>query len=212
LIVCKKSEKSSFDILNLTTMELGEIIKDDKDKDDDIKEFEDFEYSSVKVGLKYKKSQKKEEIEEEKDISAINFGLALHYMLENINSFKTDEIERAFWAMKNRYGLKLEDKEDERIKKRVENLLNHDKFLSLVDGKVYKEVPLSFNGEIKQVDLLIKKDDRYIVIDYKSSENVMTKHIKQVGYYKRALKEIFSKSVDGYLCYVRDDEVEIVEV
>ena len=81
-----------------------------------------------------------------------------------------------------------------------------------VDGKVYKEVPLSFNGEIKQVDLLIKKDDRYIVIDYKSSENVMTKHIKQVGYYKRALKEIFLKGVDGYLCYVRDDEVEIVEV
>jgi exodeoxyribonuclease V beta subunit len=207
LIVCKKDEKSSFDILELSPLEVGEVIptehKEEKAKS------EEFEYESIRVGFQDKKSQ---EVVEGKDISAINFGLALHYMLENINSFKTDEIERAFWAMKNRYGLKLENKEDERIKRRVENLLNHDKFLSLVDGKVYKEVPLSFDGEIKQVDLLIKKDDRYIVIDYKSSENVMTKHIKQVSYYKRALKEIFSKRVDGYLCYVRDDEVEIVEV
>jgi exodeoxyribonuclease V beta subunit len=207
LIVCKKDKKSSFDILKLSSLEVGEIIPSENKKNR--VESEKFEYKSIKVGFQNKKPQ---EIGEEKDISATNFGLALHYMLENINSFKTDEIERAFWVMKNRYGLKLEDKEYERIKRRVENLLNHKNFLSLVDGKVYKEVPLSFGGEVKQVDLLIEKDDRYIVVDYKSSENVMIKHIKQVAYYKRALKEIFSKNVDGYLCYVRDDEVEIVKI
>jgi exodeoxyribonuclease V beta subunit len=209
LIVCKKDKKSSFDILDLSPLEVGEIIKSESSSKEEIGEIERFEYESIRVGFQDKKSK---ESQEEKDIGAINFGLALHYMLENINSFSLKEIERAFWAMKNRYGLKLEDADVEKIKKRVENLLNHDKFLSLVDGKVYKEVPLSFNGEIKQVDLLIEKDDRYVVIDYKSSDSILTKHIKQVSYYKRALKEIFSKDVDAYLCYVRDEGVEIVEV
>jgi exodeoxyribonuclease V beta subunit len=81
-----------------------------------------------------------------------------------------------------------------------------------VDGKIYKEQPVSYNGELKQLDLLVEKDEKLVIIDYKSSKSIDSSHTKQVAYYKEAIKSISSKDTEGYLCYVREDEVEIVKV
>jgi len=207
LIICKKSEKSSLSILDLSIFEDGEVSIERKSEKSE--KYEDFEYESIIVGFQEKKST---DSEDEKDFEAINFGLALHYMLENLHNFSHDEIEEAFWAMKNRFEQKLQEEQFLKIKKRVENLLANQTFLTLISGSVYKEIPLSYEEEIKQVDLLVEKDDRYVVIDYKSSDFVQSKHIKQVSYYKKALAAILDKKVDGYLCYVKDEDVELVEV
>jgi len=207
LIVCKKDKNSSFDILNLPLIERGEIIKSEDKKD--LVTFDKFEYESKRYGFQDKES-KSEDAKE--DFAAINFGLALHYMLENLSDFSKKSLDDAFWITKNRYELLVDAKDLQRIKERVEKLLQDSDFLDLIDGTLYKEIALSYEGEIKQVDLLVQKEDHYIVIDYKSSDSVQNKHIKQVSYYKKALQDILNKSVKGYLCYVRDDGVEMVEV
>jgi len=207
LIICKKDQKSSFDIVGLKPTEIGEVIESKKSIQKE--QFEEFKYESIRTGFQDKKSK---DDDQTKDIKAINFGLALHYMLENLSEFSEKAIENAFWMTKNRYELKLDEESFHLIKNRILNLIKNKDFLNLISGKIYKEIALSYDGEIKQVDLLIEKKDHFVVIDYKSSDHVQNKHLKQVSYYKKALRDILKKSVKGYLCYIRDDEVELVEV
>jgi exodeoxyribonuclease V beta subunit len=208
LIVCKKDKDSTFSSLDLEEMEIGTISYDIDKGAKDVKK--PFVYESIKVGSQ-KESNTKEK-EQKDDIRAINFGLALHYMLEIMDRFDKSALEEAYWSMKNRYEFLLVNGESEMIKKRVHRLLEHKPFLDLVDGKIYKEQPISYNGELKQLDLLVQKDDKYIVIDYKSSSSKHSSHIKQVAHYKEAIKKITDKEVEAYLCYVRLDEIELVAI
>jgi exodeoxyribonuclease V beta subunit len=72
-----------------------------------------------------------------------------------------------------------------------------------------KEQSLSFNGELKQIDLLLEYDDRYLVIDYKSSKKYNIKHWNQVEYYKKAIGDITSKPTAGAIVYLLENEIEI---
>ncbi len=207
LILCQKEKNSSLKLLGLSCIERGKVIPSSTVKKE--KSFDEFDYESIKTGFQDKKNKTEEE---QQDINAINFGLALHYMLESMADFTDKSLEEAFWSMKNRFEIKLQKDQSIIIKNRVQNLIQNQPFLDLVSGTFYKETALSFEGEIKQVDLLVEKDDKYIVIDYKSSDFVQTKHIKQVSHYKKALTAILDKKVEGYVCYIRDSEVEILKV
>jgi len=207
LILCQKEKDSALAILGLDEIIEGSVIPSKESMK--VIEYDDFEYESIKTGFQEKKKSKNSS---SSDINAINFGIALHYMLENLNDFRLDELELAYWAMKNRFEIKLEDNQAKQIKKRVENLLKDEKFISLVKGKSYKELSLIYQGELKQLDLVVEKSDCIVVIDYKSSDFVQAKHIKQVADYKKALHDIFKKEIVGYLCYIRDKTIEFVEV
>jgi len=210
LIICKNSKNSAFERLSLENITIGSlnIVKREKIEKEN---FGEFIYKPIDVGLQEVKQEDSygNKID---DIRAVNFGLAMHYMLEILDGFRVDELEKAYWAMKNRYEMLLFDEDCENIKKRVENLLKCEKFLNLVDGDIYKEQMISFNGEIKQLDLLVKKDDRLIVIDYKSSDMIQSQHKKQVSLYQEAISKITKKRVDAYLCYIRKNSIEIVEL
>jgi len=208
LIICQKVKDSTFSSLDLEEMQTGAISYDVDLSVKNVKE--PFVYESIKVGPQKENNTK--EKEQKDDIRAINFGLALHYMLEIMDKFDKSSLEDAYWSMKNRYEFLLVDGESERIKKRVKRLLEYKPFLELVDGKIYKEQPISYGGELKQLDLLVEKDDKLVIIDYKSSKTSQNSHIKQVSYYKEAIKSITDKECEAYLCYVREDEVEIVKV
>jgi ATP-dependent exoDNAse (exonuclease V) beta subunit len=107
----------------------------------------------------------------------------------------------------------LDEKSFKDIENRVKRLLDSQDFLGLVkDAKFYKEQPLSFNKELKQLDLLIEKERNYIVIDYKSSKEDMYKHKKQILEYKKAIKDITKKDTTGYICYLLEDRIEMVKV
>jgi len=170
------------------------------------------DYSPFYVGAQEKEKKEKTN-EDPQDISAVNFGLALHYMLEIIKDFKKEEIEEAYWGMRNRFGMLLEDDKLEDIKNRVERLVNDKKFIKLIYGaRIYKEQPLSYRGEIKQLDLLAEFDDRVVVIDYKSSKYILDEHKMQVKRYKIALEDIYDKETHAYLCYLRSDIIQMVKL
>ncbi len=207
LIICQKENKSSLSILGLTPTSYGKVEPSRQKKE--IEEVKSFEYIPIQIDLQEKV---KKEQNSDKDIKAINFGLALHFMLENLNEFNLRELESSFWSMKNRFSQKLDNEDLKNIKQRVKNLLINKNFQEKIKGKKYKELPLTLNQEIKQLDLVVENENSLTVIDYKTSSHIQKSHLNQVKHYKKALKAIFNKNVDGYVCYVRDDEVEMVLV
>jgi len=209
-IIQKEDEKSSvFAMLDLEPCEIGKLDTS-KEETTPATTPPTLQYNSIRLGLQDQKL--KNEKEQQDDIYAINFGNALHYMLEVLDGFCEDDLENAYWAMKNRFEILLHDGDTEKIKKRVEQLLACEKFMTLVEGRQIKEQPIVYNEEIKQLDLLIEKKDRFVIIDYKSSAQMRSEHKKQVRHYKKAISDITQTTTEAYLCYIRESEIELVEI
>ena len=148
------------------------------------------------------------------DLKAINFGLAMHYMLEMLEDFSLDAIENASHMTLNKYGFILDADEVKDIAQRVKRLVSSQDFLSLVNGEVYKEQAIRYKKNLRYIDLLVKSDEDAVwnVIDYKSSLAYSEHHLKQVRYYNKAVSEITGEKVQGYICYLLEDEVRLVQV
>ncbi|OOX98567.1 hypothetical protein BOP98_03100 [Campylobacter coli] len=101
----------------------------------------------------------------------------------------------------------------EKLFKRIKNLLANAQFQKLIENKkLLKEQALSFQGEIKQLDLLALGEDEAIIVDYKTGLN-FNKHKEQVLLYKEAIEKILAKkSTQAFLVYVLEDKVEIIEI
>jgi exodeoxyribonuclease V beta subunit len=207
LIICKKIKSSAFDNLGLESCSYG--ILEVEEKHEVLEESMPFIYAPMKIGVQ---ENSKKEKEQKEQIQAINFGLALHYMLEIIKDFDKSSIDEAYWAMKNRYEILLKEGESQMIKERVEKLFSCEQFLTLVEGKYLKEQPIAYKGEVKQIDLLVERAEDIVVIDYKSSATKQQAHVKQVAYYKEAMGQIVDKKVLAYICYVREDGVVLQQV
>ncbi len=151
--------------------------------------------------------------EEEKDYEAIRFGTALHYALEMLGSFDKESLSVAMMAVNNRYGQQLTQEHLEEIEKRVHMLIEDDVFQSLLQGaKIRKEQSLSYEGELKQIDLLLEYEDYNLVIDYKSSKKYGIKHQNQVGYYKKAIADITGKRTEGMIIYLTNEGIFLLNL
>lgn len=146
------------------------------------------------------------------DLKSINFGIALHYMLEMLSSFDISSVDEAKDMMINKYGYLLEYDEVEDIKTRVKMAVTNRDFLNLLSEKYYKEKAIKYRKNLNFIDLLVKDKDKYRIIDYKSSQNYTHLHIEQVSYYKEALEAMGATDVEGYICYLLKDRVEIVKI
>ena len=208
LIICQKPKDSAFAPLGLQEMQRGQLQRSQKERTKTPQP--PLDYRPVALGLQEKPP--KNDAEEAEDIHAINYGNALHYMLEILDGFSPDDLENAWWAMKNRYEHLLREGDSMSIRARVEKLLDDETFMHLTEGICYKEQPLVYNNELKQVDLLVEKKDRYVVIDYKSSPVIRSEHKTQVRHYKRAIAQITQSTVSAYLCYIHEEGIELVEV
>ncbi len=207
MIIIRKPKGSIFDDIGLTPMRVGklEIEKKLKTKREEIRKDIRLEnYGTQEVS-------NRDEIEDKK---AINFGIAMHYTLEMLRDFTSSSIEDAIEASKNRYGLDLTNDEFIDIKDRVTNLISNSKFKEIIDGAIdiTKEQSISFNGKVKQIDLLIEYSDSYLVIDYKSSKKSNLKYKSQVRGYMRAITAITKKETDGLIIYLLKDRIEIDRV
>ena len=207
LIICQKEKGSAFENLGLKPATYGTL--DIVPKELSLSEEIPFEYTPISVG---RQEKTKEEKVFKESIAAIHFGTALHYMLENLQTFDLSSVDEAYWAMKNRYEMMLGVGEAEMIRARVLELLSHEAFLALVDGHCMKEQPIAFSGQMKQIDLLVEREDEIVVIDYKSSKKEQKAHLDQVRGYKEAMGHISEKTVLGYLCYLREEGIVLVEV
>ncbi len=151
--------------------------------------------------------------EDERDYDAILFGTALHYTLEMLEQFTPESLPHAITALQNRYGSRLTSESITQIQQRIEVLLSHDAFIALLAGaSIRKEQALAFDGELKQVDLLLEYRDHTLVIDYKSSKKYAIKHQNQVAYYKKAIQSITTKPTQGIVLYLLEEGVEMVAV
>nr|WP_321266833.1 RecB-like helicase [uncultured Sulfurimonas sp.] len=212
LFIIFKSKDSAFDILGLEPCSRGKLFCMDISLDAKTKTpSQKLDYSELYYGTQ--SDILKFEDNNEEDLKAINFGLALHYMLEMLGSFTLEAVDNAKDMMINRYGYSLEDLEIQDLQKRVENLLQNKEFISLASGECYKEKALRYNNNLRYIDLLVKHQDGYwVVIDYKSSMSYFDKHLSQVSYYISAIKEITRENVKGYIVYMLENETKIVEV
>ncbi|WP_281951558.1 RecB-like helicase [Nitrosophilus kaiyonis] len=207
LIVLQKEQKSAFEILNLKEIKTGEIVaKEEKNSEKLDKKF-DFEEKFY--GLQNIRTKKNKKIFTKETL----FGECLHYILEMVDFSNLNSIDKALNAAYNRYGRFLEKEDFKDLKNRVENLLKNEQFKNYISSaKIYKEIPLSYKEDMKRLDLLIERDLRNIVIDYKSSKEGIYSHKKQLREYVEAVKKITKKDTDGIICYLLFDKIEFEKV
>ena len=211
LIVIKKPEGSIFDEVNITPIKLGELnverrapsTQEEKNGESEAVSFTISDYGTQEISTK--------EEEEEKDYEAILFGTVLHYTLEVMGDFDEQSLMSALVSVKNRYGQLLGEEGLAQIEKRIKALIENESFQDLLkDAVIMKEQSLSFEGELKQIDLLLEYEDHMLVIDYKSSKKYSLKHQNQVQYYQKAIAHISGKRTKGMIVYLLDEGVELV--
>jgi exodeoxyribonuclease V beta subunit len=212
MTIIRKPKASIFDPLGITPMSVGEFNATEEPKK---------QHSSPmleKVTLSYYGTQEVDkeeegEEEEEKDYDAILFGLALHYTLEMMSSFSIMGLAEAISATKNRYGLELDEHQLSDIKSRILSLLTHERFKKMLHQvTIKKEQSLAFEGQFKQIDLLLEYSKSCMVLEYKSSKKYHQKHQSQVSYYRKAIASITGKYTRGIIVYLLEEGVEFVEV
>jgi len=213
MIVIRKPKDSIFDALGMEVMSVGGLRQAQPTNTSTLPEL--VEGKEGKVAITNYGTQETPEVEdeEEKDYEAILFGTALHYTLEMLGGFDETNVNIAMTALQNRYGQQLTQQNMDEIAKRVKALVADNEFQALLVGaKVRKEQSLSFEGELKQIDLLLEYEAYNLVIDYKSSKKYGLKHQKQVKYYKRAITQITGKPTDGAIIYLEKEETSIVNL
>jgi len=210
LIIFKKDETSVFDLLNLEAYQNGnlfskEIIPKAKEKIIPI------DYTALDLGKQEK------QIKKEKDTSytlhAKYFGLATHYTLEMMKDFALDSLSYALKLTKSRYMNYLSTADFISIHKRIKHLLENDLFISLLkEGRFIAEQAVMYKNEIKILDLLLYKNDGFIICDYKTTKDELHEHEVQVSYYKKAIADIFkTKNIKTYIIYLNENGAKIKE-
>jgi len=212
LFIIQKSKDSTFSELELNAGRFGKLESIDDDKNSASKdELHSLEYKSFYYGTQSDILALEREGNE--DLDAINFGLAMHYTLEMMSEFTLDKLTNASYMTLNKFGYSLEGKALDDIGSRVKNLINSDEFKKLSDGECYREKAIRYKNNLRYIDLLVKRSDGgWNVIDYKSSYAYSEHHLKQVRYYVRAIKEITGDEVDGYICYLLENDIKIVRI
>jgi len=208
MVVIRKEKGSIFDPLGMTPLSIGKLNPVGSILSNDIPEHQPLTITHYGVQDIIKPDE-----EEENDYDAMLFGTVLHYVLEMISSFSIMGLADAMTATRNRYGQQLSSEKFEEIKIRVLELVTNNRFKKLIEGATQSnEQALSFNDELKQIDLLLEHDDHYVVVEYKSSKKYHQEHRKQVRNYKKAIESIKKKYTRGFIVYLLEDGVEFVEV
>lgn len=145
---------------------------------------------------------------------AIIFGEAFHYLMQHLNLKDFSNLN----ALKERvfacFHHFLDKNSLEEVFLRAQRLAKEPKFRALLADKEYfKEQPLSFEGQIKQLDLLCVSEHEALIIDYKSGEQGFSEHEAQVKSYKKAVETILKKPhTRAVLIYALKDEIKFIEI
>jgi len=204
MIVIRKAKDSIFDSLGMQLLQVGTLKVEKKSHDEEKPLVEPITISSYGTQI-----MPKHEEQEEKDYQAMLFGSALHYALEMLGNFDTKGVKLAIVSMRNRFGKQLDNQMVQKIEKRIQKLIEKEAFQQLLADAIRfdKEQSLSYEGEIKQIDLLLEYPERYVVVEYKSSQKYAFKHHQQVAHYTKAIEAITNKPTDGVIVYLLEDKI-----
>ncbi len=212
LIIFKKEKSSVFDILNLQEQKIGNLYLSNSINESI--ELKKVDYKALFLGKQELNIKKEREILNNDVLKAKYFGLATHYVLEMMSEFTKNSLAYALNLSKTKYFNYLDEFDFNKIEKIVNNLIENQKFKALIkNSKIVSEQALIYNEEIKILDLLLYKDDRFIIVDYKTTTEILASHKVQVSYYKKAICDIFNtKNVDTYLIYLNEEGIEFFEL
>ncbi|MDX2331580.1 RecB-like helicase [Campylobacter hepaticus] len=216
LIIIKRNEtcvNKSFpsyfmgEFLNINEQEIGELKQEEQAfvaKAPMLNKLQEFE----------KIAPQELQSEDKIDTKQLYFGNAFHFFMQNLKLPKGENFITLMQMCKNQFKHFLDEKEFEKLFKRIKILLNQGEFQALIENKkLLKEQVLSFNGEIKRLDLLAMDEKQALIIDYKTSLTMIDKDKEQVKHYKIAISEILQKDViKAFIVYCLEDEVKILEV
>jgi exodeoxyribonuclease V beta subunit len=213
MFIFKKMKNSVFELLgdSCSSQTIGQLYIKQKNNIDIKKEIP-LNYMPLNLGQQTKQIQT-EDIDEV-NIHKRYFGIATHYCLEMMAQFNEASLEISLNMTKNKYSNILSDNDFQDINQRIIKLLDNKQFQDMLLGGEYsKEQALIFDKNIKILDLLIKKDKDYIICDYKTTTKQKDEHISQVGFYKKAIKNIVkSDNIKSYVIYLQKDLIDIIEV
>ncbi len=209
MIIFKKKEKSVFDLISLELQTLGEIVKS-KNQSKNYEKIDKVTYLPLDLG-RQDKPISKEQDDKEYSLHSRYFGIATHYCLEMMNEFNQDSLEYAINLVINRFSNYLSENDFKNIKKRVLYLLENKEFQNIVNNaNLNKEQSLIYKNELKIIDLLVEKDNKYYIFDYKTTKEEIHEHSFQVEHYKNAIKEIVnSNEVYSYIIYLKENETTL---
>jgi len=212
MIVLKKDKGSVFDLLgDFPLKTIGSLyLAPKKKKESEI--IESVSYTALNLGYQEKSTNSSDNNAD--NLKARYFGIATHYCLEMMKTFDMESLEKAILIVKNKFANSLDEVELMDVYKRVEYLISNDLFQSIVkDASFTKEQALMFNNEHKIIDLLVQNGEGYVVVDYKTTNEKSTSHLKQVQHYVQAIKDITNTSnVKGYLVYLHKNNVELLTI
>ncbi|MDO5045386.1 RecB-like helicase [Campylobacter sp.] len=203
------SNGEDIEYLNLKEFSFGKILPSKSEK---LPEKMLGEYIDI---VKISRQEVDENLKESgKNLHAIYFGLALHYLLEMTVKFDENELSMARISMQNRFYKFLSQSELEDVFLSALNLIKDPKFQEFTtDKRVFKEQPFRFKNSLKQIDLLCLGDDEICVIDYKSSKKNTDENIAQITQYKEAIKRFYPNlNVRAALFYAFKDKTEYIEI
>ena len=212
MIVFKKKEKSVFDLLSLKEFSSGEIIASEN-KSRNYEKTKKVVYVPRQIG----KQEKPLNIQDNNEVYTLHakyFGIATHYCLEMMNEFDENSLISAINLVENRFSIYLNKEDIQNIKTRVSRLIFDEEFISLTqNGTFSKEQSLFYKDELKIIDLLVEKDDKYYIFDYKTTKDELQEHMEQVSFYKEAIKNIVSSNeVYSYIVYLNENSVKLKKV
>lgn len=151
------------------------------------------------------KLRHKTRILEETVIESINYGEIIHWIFSMIQSRK--DFTMALGKAQIKFGLSDQELADIKLKLReiwdVAQIASW--FEESWDVKNESSILLT-NGKLKRPDRVIVRDNKAIVIDYKTGARSES-HLRQVSEYKNILEEMGYDSVDGYLIYLSEPAV-----
>ena len=213
MIIFKKQKDSVFDNLNVdfSNKIIGQLyINKQNKKDDNI--VNDIEYTPINLGIQ--EIRKNKDVQTKESIKAKYFGIATHYCLEMMKNFDLKSLEFCLKLTKSKFMSYLDENDFIDISNRIRMLLENKYFLRIIKNSKYmKEQSLIYNEEVKIIDLLIQKENKYIIIDYKTTKDKLPSHKKQLNFYKKAISSITnSNEVISYVVYLQKDIIEIISI
>lgn len=206
-----RSDKSEAnDYLDLKEFSFGKILPSKTEQ----KEAKKDEKKPEILKIERQEVEAKEQKTSGKNLSAIYFGLAFHYLLEMSEKFDEISLEKAKNLMLNKFHkfLPLEALED--VFSRAKMLIREPKFIECIrDKEIYKEQPFKVKNELKQMDLFCFNEREICVIDYKTTDKNIEENKKQVKEYKDALVKFYEKhSIIAVIFYALEGKISYIEV
>jgi exodeoxyribonuclease V beta subunit len=214
MFIFKKAKSSVFDILGskCKLQIIGKLYIENIQSNKTNTTLE-LDYKPLNLGQQDKQTPS-DDMDNQLNIKAKYFGIATHYCLEMMGSFTLNSLDTSISITKSKYCTMLDDTAFDEIYKRIKLLIQNQQFQDIVLNATYfKEQTIMFDKSIKILDLLIKKDNKYFIIDYKTTTAQSDEHKLQIEHYKKAIKNITGTTeVDSLIIYLKKDEIEIVNV